>query len=175
MDRPESDQWFEALVRDTHHALRSAIAGMGVPVADVDDVAQEVYVDFARERERMPAGIEARRWLLGMARNCSYEYFRRRRRHHQHLIAIAEALAQDPAAATDADEEPEPAVLALRACLGRLRPEQRALLEAHYRDGQPIRELARLHQRLETTMHMIVARLRDVLRRCLRATAGEAP
>jgi len=67
------------------------------------------------------------------------------------------------------DEAPQaPAEIdALTACMQRLRPEQRELLEAHYRDGRPIAELALEQQRMATAMHMVFARLREVLRRCI--------
>ncbi len=162
---PLDEAWFERVVNETHHGLRSAIAAMGVPVADVDDVAQEVYVDLSRQPERVPPGIDIRRWLHGMARNCSYEYFRRRSRQHAHFVAMAEHLAQVP----QEQVVPEPVleVDALKRCLERLRPEQRMLLDAHYKDGRPIAELADEHQRMATAMHMVFARLREVLRRCI--------
>jgi RNA polymerase sigma factor (sigma-70 family) len=164
VDIPSHDYWFEQVVRETHHGLRSAIASMGVPVEDVDDVAQEVYLDLATAPERLPPGVELKRWLHGMARNCAYEYFRRRSRQHRRLVAMAGLLEQ---AADPVVTEPVPAVDALMRCLQRLQPNQRRLLEQHYRDGRPIAELANEEGRMATAMHMVFSRLRDVLRRCI--------
>ena len=63
MNRPLSHEQFERIVQETHHQLRAQIAGMGVPADAVDDVAQEVYLDLARQSERVPEGLEIGRWL----------------------------------------------------------------------------------------------------------------
>ena len=166
MTAPEEDPWFEQVVRETHYRLRLTIAGMGVPIADVDDVAQEVYLDLSRGRERIPPGVDIAQWLHGMARNCSYEYFRRHSRQHRRLVAMAELLDW-----SHSEEPPSvPSVDALNQCLERLRPEQRELLEAHYRHGRSIAELAQEHQRMATAMHMVFARLREILKRCIQTT-----
>ena len=159
-------RWFDQVVRETHYRLRLTIAGMGVPISDVDDVAQEVYLDLSRSRARIPAGVDIAQWLHGMARNCSYEYFRRHTRQHKRLVAMAELLELTPS-----EETPSvPAVDALTQCLERLRPEQRELLEAHYRHGRSIAELALEHKRMATAMHMVFARLREILKRCIQTT-----
>jgi RNA polymerase sigma factor (sigma-70 family) len=164
----EFESWFDDVVRDTHYWMRVTIAGMGVPSEDVDDVTQEVYLDLSRQRHRIPEGVEIRRWLHGMARNCSYEYFRRHSRQHKRLVAMAQLLE-----VSQPDELPNvPASIdALTACMEQLRPEQRELLEAHYRHGRPIAELALEQQRMATAMHMVFARLREVLRRCIQRVA----
>ena len=39
---------YDDIVRDTSSHIRAYIAGMGVPRHDVDDVAQDVYVELYR-------------------------------------------------------------------------------------------------------------------------------
>jgi RNA polymerase sigma-70 factor (ECF subfamily) len=170
------DARFERILRETQGLIRAHIAGMGVPVDEVDDVAQEVYLDFARHPERIPPDVEVLRWLRGMARNCSYEYFRRRARQAKHLTAIAELLAdpepQPPAVETG---EHDAEVEALRRCLDRLNQPHRALIEGYYRDGRPAAQLAEEHGRSVGAVHMVLSRLRDTLRRCLLGQLGTTP
>ncbi|MBA2480156.1 MAG: sigma-70 family RNA polymerase sigma factor [Planctomycetes bacterium] len=156
---------FERILAETQGQVRAYIAGMGVPVAEVDDVAQEVYLDFWRQPERMPAGVAPLQWLRGVARNCCYEHFRRRAPRSAHLVRIAELLdvAAEPPSAVDQDQR----LAALRHCLSRLDSAQRDLLDAYYRDGRGIAELAADSRRSADAVHMVLVRLRGALRRCI--------
>jgi RNA polymerase sigma-70 factor (ECF subfamily) len=171
-DSSFDDAGFERLLRATHDTIRAHIAGMGVPSDHVDDVAQEVYLDYARHPERRPVDVEPLRWLRGMARNCSHEYFRRHSRQAAHLSAIAGLLAP-PAADEAPDAETQETLLqALQRCLGRLPAAQRALIESHYRDGRPVAELAAEQGRTPGALHMALARLREALRHCMLGQLG---
>ena len=68
---------YDDIVRDTSSHIRAYIAGMGVPRHDVDDVAQDVYVELYRFFDRMPVDVPPKQWLKGIARNLSLNYFRR--------------------------------------------------------------------------------------------------
>src|SRR5213592_4525094 len=71
---------FASIVNDSQAHIRAYIAGMGVPRHDVDDVAQDVYVELYRFFDRMPAEVQPRQWLKGIARNLCLNYFRRNSR-----------------------------------------------------------------------------------------------
>ena len=60
---------FDATVRETQAHIRAYIAGLGVPRHDVDDIAQDVYVELYRFANRIPANIPPKQWLKGIARN----------------------------------------------------------------------------------------------------------
>jgi RNA polymerase sigma-70 factor (ECF subfamily) len=164
---------FARILSETQGLIRAHIAGMGVPVDEVDDVAQEVYLVFARQPERMPADVEPLRWLRGIARNCSHEYFRRRARQPRSLAAIADLLAAVPAAEA---EEPEaaPRVDRLRTCVERLATPHRDLLASYYRDGRQAADIAAAQGRSVGAVHMVLARLRETLRRCVQGQPQEA-
>jgi RNA polymerase sigma-70 factor len=162
------DTAFDRILRETHGLIRAHIAGMGVPICDVDDVAQEVYLDFATQMDRVPADVEVLRWLRGMARNCCHEYFRRRSRQSRHLGAIADHLvAQRAADSVEEEEDHQQRLDRLQACLERLGDHQRDLLVAYYRDGTPVPALAQARGKSVGAVHMMLSRLRDSLRRCL--------
>jgi RNA polymerase sigma-70 factor (ECF subfamily) len=165
---------FERILRDTQGLIRAHIAGMGVRSDEVDDVAQEVYLDFAQHPERRPPEVEVLRWLRGMARNCCHEYFRRRARQAKHLVAISDTLsAEDPAQGGD-DELAEAKLSALRQCMERLNQPHRDLLNRYYQDGQSAEALATAQGRSVGAVHMVLSRLRETLRRCLLGQLGTA-
>ncbi len=163
---------FERILRETQGLIRAHIAGMGVRSDEVDDVAQEVYLDYAKNPERRPPDVEVLRWLRGMARNCCHEYFRRRARQAKHLVAISETLcAEAPPPASD-DELGEAKLTALRNCMERLGQPHRELLNRYYQDGQSAEELANAQGRSVGAVHMVLSRLRETLRRCLLGQLG---
>src|SRR5688500_2894277 len=80
---PASRPDFEAIVRDTQAHIRAYIAGLGVPRHDVDDVAQDVYVELYRFADRIPEDVPPKQWLKGIARNLCMNYFRRTSRRQR--------------------------------------------------------------------------------------------
>ena len=74
---------FDGIVRDTQAHIRAYIAGLGVPRHDVDDIAQDVYVELYRFSDRIPANIPPKQWLKGIARNLCMNYFRRTSRRQR--------------------------------------------------------------------------------------------
>src|SRR6478752_6654636 len=84
---------FDEILRETQPHLRAYIAGMGVPRHDVDDLAQDVYVELYRCQNRIPTEVTVKQWLKGIARNLCLNYFRRTaRRGRLQREALAEML-----------------------------------------------------------------------------------
>ena len=80
-DDDGSRRWITTTLSATQSPnIRAYIAGMGVPRHDVDDVAQDVYMELYRFFDRMPAEVQPRQWLKGIARNLCLNYFRRNSR-----------------------------------------------------------------------------------------------
>src|SRR5438876_12419912 len=82
-DTPSGNFDFDAIVRETQAHIRAYIAGLGVPRHDVDDIAQDVYVELYRFSDRVPADIPPKQWLKGIARNLCMNYFRRTSRRQR--------------------------------------------------------------------------------------------
>ena len=77
---------FDAVLAETHARIRAYIAGMGIARHEVDDVAQEVYLEFYKSLEKMPEDLAPERWLKGIARNLCLNHIRRcARRGRLHL------------------------------------------------------------------------------------------
>ena len=158
---------FDEILRATQSHLRAYIAGMGVPRHDVDDLAQDVYVELYRCQARIPAEVTVKQWLKGIARNLCLNYFRRTaRRGRLHREALAEMLV-------DLTYEPkahwfEGAVqTALEQCFERLPKESRRMVKLRYEDELPSHTIA---ERLSSTAEAIrvaLFRIRGALRECI--------
>jgi RNA polymerase sigma-70 factor (ECF subfamily) len=161
---------FEAVLRETQSVLRAYIAGMGVPLDTVDDLAQEVYLEFYKGRERKPGDVEPIRWLKGIAKNLCLNYFRKsKRKAEQHLEAVAVLLERLPCPLEDV-REPE----ALDGCLEKLPGRSREMVALRYEEGM---ESAAIGKRLGLSpeaVRITLLRVRTALRECLgRRLAGE--
>ena len=102
---------FDRILIATQRPLRAYIAGMGVPPAEVDDIAQEAYLAWYREPDRRPAHVDELGWLKGIARNRSRDWFRRQGRSARFLERLVERLA--PLAEDESRAVDEPLLAAL--------------------------------------------------------------
>lgn len=166
-DAPSEPLDFDEIVRETQSHLRAYIAGMGVPRHDVDDLAQDVYVELYRCQSRIPSEVTVKQWLKGIARNLCLNYFRRTsRRGRLHREALAEMLA-------DLTYEPKPhwfdgaVQTALEQCFERLPKESRKMVQLRYAEELPSHTIA---ERLSSTAEAIriaLFRIRGALRDCI--------
>src|SRR5438105_6834675 len=74
---------FDRVVHESQAHIRAYIAGLGVPRHDVDDVAQDVFVELYRFSGNIPENIPPKQWLKGIARNLCMNYFRRTSRRQR--------------------------------------------------------------------------------------------
>src|ERR1043165_8421621 len=74
---------FASVVHDSQAHIRAYIAGLGVPRHDVDDVAQDVFVELYRFSANIPPNIPPKQWLKGIARNLCMNFFRRTSRRER--------------------------------------------------------------------------------------------
>ena len=165
---------FDVVVHETQSHLRAYIAGMGVPRHDVDDLAQDVYVELYRCMDRIPPDATVKQWLKGIARNLCLNYFRRTsRRGRLHREALAEMLA-------DLTYEPktnwfEGAVeTALEKCFEKLPKESRKMVKLRYQDELPSQTIAEQIGSTSEAIRVALFRIRGALKDCIAARmAGE--
>jgi len=158
----EEAQDFEAVLRETQSLLRAYIAGMGVPLDVVDDLAQDVYLEYYRGRERRPADVEPIRWLKGIAKNLCLNYFRRSKRsaaQHEAMAALLERVS------STMESLHEPA--RLDGCLDRLPGRSREMIDARYRDGKSSEAIGRSLGMTPEAVRIGLLRIRAALRECL--------
>lgn len=159
---------FERILRETHSAVRAYIAGLGVPIDDVDDVAQEVYLEFHKGGSRIPEGVDPARWLKGIARNLCMDRFRRaRRREERRLEALAAILdrVQTPwSRESQCGGVPD----ALDACLEGLPPHSRDAVMLRYAHSLSSADIGRRLGMREEAVRVLLFRVRAALRECMR-------
>ena len=170
---------FDAIVRETQSHLRAYIAGLGVTGHDVDDVAQDVYIELYRNFDRIPAEIPVQRWLKGIARNLCMNFFRRTaRRGRLHREAIAEMLARlegneladERAARQAADRWLDPSTdvaTALAGCLDQLGTDSKRLVKLRYEQELPSADIAAKLESSAEAIRVALHRIRAKLKMCI--------
>ena len=154
---------FEAVLRETQSVIRAYIAGMGIPLDTVDDLAQEVYLEFYKTGARRPDGLEPIRWLKGIAKNLCLNHFRRsKRKAEQHLEAVAALLERLPCPLEGAGERD-----ALDGCLERLPGRSREMIALRYQEGLESAEIGRKLGLSPEAVRITLLRIRTTLRDCL--------
>lgn len=160
---------FDAVVRETQSHVRAYIAGMGVPRHDVDDLAQDVYVELYRCMSRIPVDATMKQWLKGIARNLCLNYFRRSaRRGRLHREALAEMIA-------DLAYEPKTnwfegdVESALAKCFEKLPEESRTMVHMRYAKELPSQSIAEQLGSTAEAIRVALFRIRGVLKECISA------
>lgn len=158
---------FEQIVRETNAHLRAYIAGIGVPRSDVDDIAQDVYVELYRFFDRMPADVSPKQWLKGIARNLCLNYFRRTsRRSRLQREALVELMLRA--------EQESPVGMAegsvrhaLDGCYEQLSPYSQRLLKLKYEQELPSGAIAEKLQSTSEAIRVALFRIRAGLKDCI--------
>jgi RNA polymerase sigma-70 factor (ECF subfamily) len=168
-NQPNQSLDFDLIVRETQSHLRAYIAGMGVPRHDVDDLAQDVYVELYRCLHRIPAEVTVKQWLKGIARNLCLNYFRRTaRRGRLHREALAEILVDLTYEAKS--HWFEGAVqTALEKCFEKLPGESRKMVKMRYEEEIPSHTIAERLGSTSEAIRVALFRIRSVLRDCVSA------
>jgi len=143
---------------------------MGVSLDTVDDIAQEVYLAFHENLDKMPADVEPIRWLKGMARNLCMNHFRKSKRQQvKHLEAVADVLAW----AQDAmPSEPSPAQeKTLKECMEKLAPKQKKIVKLRYEKGLNSSAIAEVTGSASGAVRIALMRTLNDLRDCMEENA----
>jgi len=161
---------YDDIVRETSPSIRAYVAGMGVPRHDVDDVAQDVYVELYRFFDRMPADVPPRQWLKGIARNLCLNYFRRTsRRSRLQREALVEIFLR-------AEQEGEvslsegPVRHALDGCYEKLPQQSRKMLALKYEQELPSATIAEKLKSTAEAIRVALFRIRASLKDCITTT-----
>lgn len=164
--RPEKHD-FDDILRRTQSRIRAYIAGMGIAAHEVDDVAQDVYVELYRGLDRIPNDVEPERWLKGIARNICLNHIRRRaRRGRLHYEAIAEILARTETP-TERSLDDGTLLDALGSCVDKLPPKSRQIVSLRYQQDLPSHEIADLLKSTAQAIRVALFRIRNGLKDCI--------
>lgn len=158
---------FKDILTKNQSQIRAYIAGIGVPFGDVDDIAQEVFLEFYHNQDKLPQDTEPIRWLKGIARNKSYRFFRNAKyAHAKKYEYIAEQLSY--AQPVISDESETEATLALRSCMEDVSEENRQIINLTYTDNLTSQQVAESLQMNSDAIRARLFRLRKTLKDCVR-------
>ena len=165
-----SNTEFDAIVRDTHVRIRAYIAGMGIPPHEVDDVAQDVYLELYKNLEKVPAEVPIERWVKGIARNLCLNHIRRNaRRGRLHREALVEIMSTTETQLEKTGEQTS-MQFALDGCCEKLPEKSRQILLLRYTEDLPSAAIAKTLNSTAAAIRVALHRIRAQLKDCINHT-----
>ena len=158
---------FDSILLETQTRIRAYIAGMGIAPHEVDDVAQDVYIEFYKNFDRQPEGVAPERWLKGIARNLCLNHIRRRaRRGRLHHQALAEILVRTESKLEHSLEHGT-ITHVLDSCVSKLPPKSRKILKLRYEDDLSSQAIADAMKSTSEAIRVALFRIRNGLKECI--------
>ncbi|GDY12052.1 hypothetical protein LBMAG53_09300 [Planctomycetota bacterium] len=137
-----------------------------------EDCLQECYMIAWRKRSVLDGIRDPAAWLRVVLRQVAANARRRRDTLRAHERPLIEGLVTAQSELTELAEDWGAELVArLRSCVEGLSPTARHLVEAHYREGTPLNELATEAGRSASWSRMTLLRIRQVLATCLARAA----
>lgn len=158
---------FDTILHETQARIRAYIAGMGIPPHEVDDVAQDVYLELYRGLDRVPKDVPIERWIKGIARNLCLNHIRRQaRRSRLHREALAEIMAKLQTELENQDKL-DSITVALDGCCQKLPSRSREMLLLRYTEDLSSSAIAQLMNSTAEAVRVSLHRIRCQLRDCI--------
>ena len=164
---------FARVLEQTQGEVRAYVAALGVPLAAVDDVAQEVFLAWYRSPHAKPAEVEPVRWLKGIARRMALRHHRQAAREGSKREALAQVLAsevEDLPVKMNARAE-----AALAKCLEALSERNRRAVRMTYEEGRDSQAVGAALGMGAGAVRVMLFRLRAALRGCVEEKLREEP
>ncbi len=175
---------FAQLVELYHKRVRLYLGKFIQCSAQVDDVAQEVFVTAFSQLRRFRNDAKFSTWLIGIARNKALEFLkgeiRNRKKHRQFFEAeIAKRQISRLEMQQREGELAEKRLSAMQICLEQLPDQLRALIDSYYFEQQTANDIAAKSKVSAGSIRMKLLRVRRILQKCIVArsqgTGGNLP
>jgi len=166
---------FDDILWQTQARVRAYIAGMGISPHDVDDLAQETYLQLYRNMEKIPRDALPELWVKGIAKNICLNHLRKhapRGRLQRH--ALAEILA-NTTTRLERGLSQEGIGSSLDDCLSKLPPERREMLDLKYAQELSSDSIAEYTRSTAEAVRVALHRIRAGLRDCIAQTLARHP
>jgi RNA polymerase sigma factor (sigma-70 family) len=163
----------EALIRASHGPLFSFLYLLGVPEADIDDVAQNTIIQMYQSLSRYDPEHPFMPWLRSIARHVVANFWRGRARERENRGQFRSYVER-----FTAREEPAasfvPAKRDLETCIEHLPPKQREVLAMTYFEGRTSDDVSSHLHSTPAAIRQMLARTREALRRCIESKTSAA-
>jgi RNA polymerase sigma-70 factor (ECF subfamily) len=161
------DEVFKNILEENQSAIRAYVAGFGINLAHVDDIAQDVFIEYYKNMDKKPAHIEDIRWLKGIAKNLTFNHIRQQKRKIAKEFALnCEILATTETPLEKVLENNELAH-ALANCMTKVSQQSRDLLALRYSQGLNSNKIAHRLGKTAEAVRIALKRVRDFLKKCL--------
>jgi RNA polymerase sigma-70 factor (ECF subfamily) len=148
-----------------HAFLISLLPGM----PDVDDILQRTNLVLWEKRAHFVAGTSFKSWAMSVAYWEARAWMTERKRGD--WLVVDDELAQQIIRRIEAQPLPSAndAVSALRACLAKLRDDDRLLVLSHHQHDKSLAECSSIFERSPESLSVSLVRIRAALRRCIKS------
>ena len=165
-----SEAAFREIVFAEHRRVRVYLAKYVFCSAEIDDIAQEVFMAAYENLAKFKRQSKFSTWLLGIARNKALQYLRveiKRRQNNQRYLDATILNQRLTALQTDNSDFEQSRIFALRECFQSLPTHARQLIETYYYDHSGSAEIASREQPSEGAIRMKLFRIRKKLGECV--------
>jgi len=154
---------FDALFARYAPRLRQMLARRIARADDVSDLVQQTFLQLHRARRDFRVDAKLRPWLYTIALNLARQHFRRRGRRPETGLGEQELPERGGAG----NPERSSVALELRRALAELPAAQREVIELHWFEGLPFKEVAQVvgagESAVKVRAHRGYAKLRGIL------------
>ena len=162
----EPGRRFEILVLEHLVRLRAFVRSLGVYADSVDDIAQEALLKAHQDWDSFDQTRDFGKWVRGIAANIVRNEIRKSARRERLLNSDLAAFLLERHSEDWNYKEPL-TIEAIRACLAKLRPENKLIVDRTYRDGLKAKDLAKETGKSENNIHQKLSRIRTRVRECI--------
>ena len=153
-----------------YHSYVKYIAFESAPTAEVqDDIVNDVFLYFTERADRWDFTRDLQPLLKTITKNIAKQYWRDYLKHLPETFRqIAEyAQLEMEQTSLDDNDSTQEMLAALDLCLAHLTPRSRSLIELHYLNEVSLAQVARETNQNVNTLHSMIFRIRQLLRRCM--------
>lgn len=170
---------FRQLVELNHRRIRLYVGRYVHCSAEVDDIAQEVFLIAYSQLNRFRGEAKFSTWLIGIARIKALEFLKaetkRRRKRKQFFEAeIASRQIARLEKMHDQCELAQRKLAAMQLCLDQLPNKSRELINRYYFDQQPATKIATESNVSTGSVRMKLLRIRQILQKCIVARSQDS-
>ena len=158
----------------SHHAFVRALAFKLAPWPGlVDDISQQVFLEFLAKQEKWNLEEDLRPLLATMTRLVAARYWRERKRTLPDVVCELAEYVRDLAAEQAVPACEDEKLAALRGCVEKLPDKGRTLLGLYYETGISTVDIAAQMEMHPDAVCQALCRLRGKLRDCIARALGK--
>jgi len=165
MPDSDPDSEFVALLTEHQMAIRLYVQSLLPGNSSARDVAQQANTTIWKKRDTFQLGTNFKAWVFTI---CRYEVLNFRKKQARNRLVFTEELeAMFAEELPEQNDHLEQMQTALRACLGKLRPVDRDLIQHRYFKAAPLQEFADENNRSVGGLKVTLHRIRNALHKCI--------